>query len=605
LDMREPAPFDAGEQQSALLTTTIATTTTRRAPGRLRTARTPFSSHGPQSVANDGSPAILSEARPGWASSLFDHMDSVSFGLRHGASSLETKLDAHRQVKSAQIGLVADMMLSADVMEAGLRRREGAASRGYVHEADEEHLAEAELESDLVKRQKLRDVTSSLGFRPYEHNALHSGNPGATTQLPFEGDSTFLLDFLAAHGYLNSPRKDVEAQRPVQAVPGVSSACDLWCQPMDRIIHMQAFEYLFGIIIFCNAITMGMEADNAFSEDTLVVMEHLFTTLFSVELICKICGLRFRFHTDPWNIFDAVCVGSSILDAWFMPLFAGGGDSADVSVARLFRVFRLFKASRILRILRVFKELRILVQGMVSSTRSLVWILLLVVLITYVCGVFLTNFLSDHFDKVLYGEGDGEDEVVLVKDLFGTVSLSMFSLMQLMTLDRWTRTVARPMLHVSSMVFVVFIIYLVFATFALLNIVTGVFVSATVTASRRDEDQVLHSAMSNEGSVMDDLHSFFDVADSDQSGTITLEEFQELLRTQRGAPDFLQKMNVTEDEATGLFKLLDINDSGTVSVAEFIFGCLRIHVGLVFRLRCCTNTGTGFSQEHGFRDNPL
>eukprot|EP00746_Dinoflagellata_sp_MGD_P141695 gnl/MRDRNA2_/MRDRNA2_74764_c0_seq4.p2 gnl/MRDRNA2_/MRDRNA2_74764_c0~~gnl/MRDRNA2_/MRDRNA2_74764_c0_seq4.p2 ORF type:complete len:124 (-),score=30.95 gnl/MRDRNA2_/MRDRNA2_74764_c0_seq4:68-439(-) len=64
-------------------------------------------------------------------------------------------------------------------------------------------------------------------------------------------------------------------------------------------------------------------------------------------------------------------------------------------------------------------------------------------------------------------------------------------------------------------------------------------------------------------------------ADQDNSGTITWEEFEQHARDAR-VQAYFNSLDLDVSEAQGLFSLLDIEDTGSVEIDDFVMGCLRL-----------------------------
>merc|ERR1712032_1073255 len=65
------------------------------------------------------------------------------------------------------------------------------------------------------------------------------------------------------------------------------------------------------------------------------------------------------------------------------------------------------------------------------------------------------------------------------------------------------------------------------------------------------------------------------MGDKDGSGDVSSNEFMKMLDDENMRV-YLNSLGIQASEAQGLFDLLDCDDSGSVSIDEFITGCLRL-----------------------------
>merc|ERR1711971_1032857 len=103
-----------------------------------------------------------------------------------------------------------------------------------------------------------------------------------------------------------------------------------------------------------------------------------FTTFFSIEWLIRVIdeGRYFMscFNANiKWNLFDTV----SLVACLFEEVFTVSDQMPNVSSARILRVFRLLRILRILRVVHIFRDLRMLVHGILSSVKSLAWCMVL------------------------------------------------------------------------------------------------------------------------------------------------------------------------------------------------------------------------------------
>eukprot|EP00931_Biecheleriopsis_adriatica_P033460 TRINITY_DN19418_c0_g1_i1.p1 TRINITY_DN19418_c0_g1~~TRINITY_DN19418_c0_g1_i1.p1 ORF type:complete len:133 (+),score=31.59 TRINITY_DN19418_c0_g1_i1:147-545(+) len=84
---------------------------------------------------------------------------------------------------------------------------------------------------------------------------------------------------------------------------------------------------------------------------------------------------------------------------------------------------------------------------------------------------------------------------------------------------------------------------------------------------------VLHSAAKNRKAYKGMLEHIFKTIDDDDSGRITIQEFEEHFHDQ-AVQSFLEAVDVQVDDAWTLFRILDKDNDYGISVEEFIDGCL-------------------------------
>jgi len=265
-----------------------------------------------------------------------------------------------------------------------------------------------------------------------------------------------------------------------------------------------------------------------------------------------------------WNVFDCSMVTLQLFEeiTWrFAYLFSNGdSDFFSVSFLRVLKVLRLIRIIRLVRVLHFVSELRALVWSVANSLQSLGWTVILMFFIIYLVGVYFTQLVSDHWPD----EGPAEDDILNLR--FGSLIRTLLSLFQAISggLD-WDALVSPLNDRVSPLAGFCFTIYIGFAVLALLNVVTGVFVDSALKSVAKDTESVL----------VNRLTEFFSQADTDDSGTMTTEEFDSMCEDDSVRRQF-EAIDLDLSEAKGLFLMLDVDDDGVVDKEEFIQGCLRL-----------------------------
>ncbi|XP_032676688.1 sodium channel protein 60E isoform X2 [Odontomachus brunneus] len=202
-------------------------------------------------------------------------------------------------------------------------------------------------------------------------------------------------------------------------------------RPMNQFLAMfydlsnsRRFEIAIFVLIFLNMLTMGIEHYNQPHPIFFVleVSNAFFTTVFGLEAIVKIIGLRYHYFTVPWNLFDFLLVVASILGILMEDIMI------DFPVSpTLLRVVRVFRIGRILRLIKAAKGIRKLLFALVVSLPALFNIGALLALITFIYAIIGMSVFG-HVRK----QGALDDMVN-----FETFGRSMQLLFRLMTSAGW------------------------------------------------------------------------------------------------------------------------------------------------------------------------
>ena len=108
---------------------------------------------------------------------------------------------------------------------------------------------------------------------------------------------------------------------------------------------------------------------------------------FAMECTLKLladsgsCASILAFFADIWNSFD-ICVLLALLI--LTPLTSKGSGAGAV---RVLRILRLLRALRILRAARVFPQLSLVLETLIRSTASVLYIMAFLMLITYIFAI--------------------------------------------------------------------------------------------------------------------------------------------------------------------------------------------------------------------------
>lgn len=327
------------------------------------------------------------------------------------------------------------------------------------------------------------------------------------------------------------------------------------------------FEYVTSFLVIVNAITIGIQTDieardykSGSTPQHFLIIEYMFVCIFTLELALRLYVYRCDFWLmkgNHYNIMDFVLVSLQLLEVALDPL------PQNISFLRVFRIFRLLRVVRLVRILRHIRELRTLIVSIMTSLRSLLWTIVLLMLIIYMFSLYFTELVKDHLAK--NENPSNHEEFEDLKKYFGGVGISMLYMFECLFGGQDWDVFLQPLrLAFGDVMVFPFLLYISFAELAILNVVTGVFVDNVLVCAKKDQDIFL----------LNNVRELFQ-----QIGGVTCEMdwrmFENLLHTPQMKEAF-KAINVDPSEARGLFKLLDMDNSGVVNAEEFLCGCMKL-----------------------------
>jgi voltage-gated sodium channel len=212
------------------------------------------------------------------------------------------------------------------------------------------------------------------------------------------------------------------------------------------LVEHKRFQQVIIWVIVVNAITLGLETSSSVMSEAggfLNVVDRLTLAIFVVELTSRLYAYGWRFFRDPWNVFDFIIVGISLLPA-----------SGPLSVVRTLRVLR------VLRLISAFPAMRRVVSGLLSAVPGMAAIGALLGLIVYVAAVMATMLFGD-----------------IAPEFFANMGTTMLTLFQIMTGESWPE-IAREVMTAAPLAWIFFVTYILVSSFAVLNLFIAVIVSS-------------------------------------------------------------------------------------------------------------------------------
>lgn len=347
----------------------------------------------------------------------------------------------------------------------------------------------------------------------------------------------------------------------------MSKVMGAWQRKLLWLVSHHVADTVIAMVIFIHGIYIGLQTEimvGRSSEEPdkfFEVSEIAFCMFFTVELTARLLAYRCEFFTNDdkgWNVFELIIVVLQLVELLLLLVAVRIGISFGI-----IRFIRLMRIVRLARALRLITQLRVLVSCIAASVKPLLWSCILLFMIAYVASVAITQMVHT---RRIQMKKDGI-EIPAHFDLYwdGLV-VSTWTLIQTLTGGIDWNDVARPLIkHVNVEAGIVFTAYILFTHLAMLNVVTGVFIDSVMQHGREEKDMYTRRH----------VQALFDSLDVNHEGEITWDEFSNRLET-RQMQDFFKTVDVDIAHAKELFELLDMTESGTLGVREFMDGCLKI-----------------------------
>lgn len=364
---------------------------------------------------------------------------------------------------------------------------------------------------------------------------------------------------------------------------------------MEVVDHAEVrwlfFEFFAALMIVVNSVVMGLEvahlASHMSPSQPLQIISLLFTNWFILEVIIRIrvTGIRnfFTKHEWMWNLCDLVLVFISIVELGYTSF---GTSSTSRSPLSTLRAIKIIRVVRLFRLFRYFPQLAKLALMVADSVRQLLWALVMFILIMYVWAVTLTEGCTDWL-KLHVNVTDGDaaiarqiedsqvDGLKEVHRFFGSLDRSIYTLFQVSLGGVSWHQVTDAVGYVDWFYFMLLFAYVIFTILALMNVFTGVFVDKAVQNSKKQRKSQIEEAIDKKRTILDQIVEFFVATDVNGDGTISAEEIHTLLHDPVMSAYF-DMIGFRPGDAKLVAELLDHDNSGDISLHEFINGCERL-----------------------------
>uniref|UniRef100_A0A7S1QNK5 EF-hand domain-containing protein n=1 Tax=Alexandrium catenella TaxID=2925 RepID=A0A7S1QNK5_ALECA len=343
-------------------------------------------------------------------------------------------------------------------------------------------------------------------------------------------------------------------------------------EDLDRrkghIANSFKFNTAIIVLILLNALVTGLEVDQYRGdslEDRLIffVADFGFFLIFFGEMLARLNQLGWDYFTDAWNVFDYSII---VLNCADLVITVNSQGSAGLKLASTLRCLRLLRVVRVIRGVKIFHNLWIIIQGILDSLRTVVWVGILLLIVTYCMAVALTT--------LLIGDRSAREHWRYCEQYVGTPWRSMWTVFQVITLDRWA-DIARPLGQVSPFALILLILTIIICTFGITNLILAVMVERVHTIMEESSAVQTKVLERTEFDVLKSMGEDFQLAELNADGELDFDEFQKILRSPAVVLK-LRLLGMQYDEAESIFRIMDADKSGSVSPEEFVMGLQKL-----------------------------
>jgi hypothetical protein len=302
------------------------------------------------------------------------------------------------------------------------------------------------------------------------------------------------------------------------------------------------------------------------------IISWFFGILFTIEAAFKIVCFGWKYLHDPWNHLDLACVLVFYADkiaAGFLPIDGKG--------PRLLRLCRLVRLVRLLRFLHSLDMLYIMTTAIAGMAKIVVWAIALVTLMLMTLALLLVQILHASYFNEVTATGLSASELERYHRLyeyFGSFTRCLLTMYEL-TFANWP-TATRLLSEDASEWFALFcVIHKLTIGFAVVAVINGVILQETFKVAATDDLIMYRQKQRSMLSTRLKMVNLFETLDQSSDGSLSFDEFQVISEIPE-VKTWLASMDIETDDLHTLFDLVDIDNSGHITLDELLERMPRI-----------------------------
>eukprot|EP00927_Polykrikos_kofoidii_P082448 TRINITY_DN8203_c0_g1_i8.p1 TRINITY_DN8203_c0_g1~~TRINITY_DN8203_c0_g1_i8.p1 ORF type:complete len:635 (+),score=79.16 TRINITY_DN8203_c0_g1_i8:188-1906(+) len=318
-------------------------------------------------------------------------------------------------------------------------------------------------------------------------------------------------------------------------------------------------------VVVLNFILVVCETElRANNKDTSVAvyLGIFFLVLYCLEMSARIFVDRLSYFAEISNSFDFAIVALDVCSE--LTLLLDLKWKPQTAWLRLFRVMRILRA---IRRVQSFHELWLMLHGLTSAVKAMVWACILIMIVLLVWSLIAIEWLKPLTSRL--ADADAFDGCTACTGAFDTITRSTFTWFLLIFAgDLWSQLVP-PIVTEAPLSAGVFFSAFAIVYLGLMNLILTVIVEKAAAARVENEIFKADEKKVEFESAKKKFRRLCAMMDEDDSGLLTLDELKQGYAEGGEFATALKSMDVGEEDIETIFSLFDTDQSGELTYDEF------------------------------------
>ncbi|CAJ1405019.1 unnamed protein product [Effrenium voratum] len=318
---------------------------------------------------------------------------------------------------------------------------------------------------------------------------------------------------------------------------------------------------------FCTCASVDARAAGQELSEAYSLIARVCLCLYCAELVCTFYVSGCQVLREWLGVVDLLIVLCGLAEELVAALVEQD-IGLPLGLLRVFRLVRIARTIRLLKRLRMLRELYKLVVMMATVCRTLMWSFLLCFIVMTAFAMMMVEFVNPVVQE-LTSAGAFEDCPTCLQSTNSVMDANLLLFQTVVAGDSWGK-VAVPVIRSSPATAVIFVGSLLTLVFGVLNLIVAVVVDTFADARLHDVEALAEELEHDLQNDREQLEELFQRIDKEGTGELTLDELMAGARNDAVFQSRLKVMDIDESDLHQLFHMIDIDQSGTLQVSEFI-----------------------------------